>query len=172
MKNLVFLFALLVSYSVIGQGKLQTETFNMTAYKANQAVQLLDAIPDDKFSWTPQDGVRSFASVYAHIISANYFFGSKLGATPPAELNFQTLEQDIKTKEDVKKYLQPSFDAALEAMKNTPDETLNDPVEYPFPGEYTKTTTILLILSHANEHLGQLIAYSRMNEITPPWSAP
>lgn len=28
------------------------------------------------------------------------------------------------------------------------------------------------ILVHANEHMGQLVAYARMNGIVPPWSRP
>jgi hypothetical protein len=28
----------------------------------------------------------------------------------------------------------------------------------------------LRIIIHANEHMGQLVAYARMNGITPPWS--
>ena len=28
----------------------------------------------------------------------------------------------------------------------------------------------LRIIVHANEHMGQLIAYARMSGITPPWS--
>jgi uncharacterized damage-inducible protein DinB len=28
----------------------------------------------------------------------------------------------------------------------------------------------LRIIAHANEHMGQLIAYARMNGIVPPWS--
>ncbi len=28
----------------------------------------------------------------------------------------------------------------------------------------------LRIIIHANEHMGQLIAYARMNGIVPPWS--
>ena len=29
---------------------------------------------------------------------------------------------------------------------------------------------LLRALAHANEHLGQMIAYARMNGIVPPWS--
>ena len=29
----------------------------------------------------------------------------------------------------------------------------------------------LRIIVHDNEHMGQLIAYARMNGIVPPWSA-
>jgi len=30
----------------------------------------------------------------------------------------------------------------------------------------------LRIIIHDNEHMGQLVAYARMNGITPPWSKP
>ena len=43
-------------------------------------------------------------------------------------------------------------------------------VRFPFPGEYTSMSAILIALAHSNEHLGQLIAYARMNKIAPPWS--
>ena len=33
-------------------------------------------------------------------------------------------------------------------------------------------TVRLAEVAHAHEHLGQLIAYARMNGITPPWSMP
>jgi hypothetical protein len=29
---------------------------------------------------------------------------------------------------------------------------------------------LLRALAHANEHLGQMIAYARMNGVVPPWS--
>jgi len=36
--------------------------------------------------------------------------------------------------------------------------------------EATVDGIYLRILVHANEHMGQLIAYARMNGIVPPWS--
>ena len=64
------------------------------------------------------------------------------------------------------KYLQIGDDKA----EFVNDDALATKVEFPFPGDYTNTTAVLIALSHCNEHLGQLIAYSRMNGITPPWS--
>ena len=34
------------------------------------------------------------------------------------------------------------------------------------------TYLLLILLSHSHEHLGQLIAYARSNDVTPPWSEP
>ena len=35
----------------------------------------------------------------------------------------------------------------------------------------SERSAFTLLLSHAHEHLGQSIAYARMNGVTPPWSA-
>jgi len=83
MKNLLTLVSFLICLSAFGQGQLQKEASGSLAYSSDQVMQLAKAIPADKYAWTPQSGVRSFAGVFAHIISANYFFASKLGATIP-----------------------------------------------------------------------------------------
>ena len=58
----------------------------------------------------------------------------------------------------------------VSSMTAVEDDALAEKVEFPFPGEYTTMTAILIVQSHCNEHLGQLIAYARSNGITPPWS--
>lgn len=133
-------------------------------------MQLAEAVPADKYDWSPEEGVRSFSGVFYHVISANYFFATKLGATLPDGVNMETLEQDLKTKGDITPALKQSADLITEAVKNVNDDALAAKVEFPFPGDYTTTTAVLIALSHCNEHLGQLIAYSRMNDIAPPWS--
>ncbi len=142
----------------------------MIQFAAGRAAQLAEAIPDDKYSWTPQEGVRSVAGVVAHLTSANYFFAMKLGVMPPEGVNLQTLEQDLTTKEALVPALKQSTETVVSAIKNVDSSTLGDKVEFPFPGDYTTMSAILIVQAHNNEHLGQLIAYARANGITPPWS--
>jgi uncharacterized damage-inducible protein DinB len=170
MKKVFFIITLFASASVFAQGQFQNESAGMLTQTADKIMQLADAIPDYNYEWSPDDGVRSFAGVFYHIISANYFFATKLGATLPDGVNMETLEQDLKTKADITPALKQSTDLITEAIKNVNDDALASKVEFPFPGEYTTTTAVLIALSHCNEHLGQLIAYSRMNGVTPPWS--
>ena len=170
MKKLLTIAALLFSLQAFCQGQFQKESAGSLAYVSGHVMQLAGAIPADKYSWTPQTGVRSVAQVCAHIISANYFFASKLGAKIPDGVNMETLEKDLKTKEAVAAELKRSYELAINAVKNTPDAALATKVEFPFPGEYTNMTGILILLGHSNEHLGQLIAYARTNSIAPPWS--
>jgi len=170
MKNIIFSCALLVSAASFGQNLLQNECAGMLTGTAGKMMQLAEAIPEANYSWAPQEGVRDVAGVLKHTISANYFFATKLGASLPAGVNMETLDADLKSKADLTAALKQSSDLIVQAIKNVDDNTLGNKVEFPFPGEYTTTTAILIALTHCNEHLGQLIAYGRANEITPPWS--
>jgi uncharacterized damage-inducible protein DinB len=169
-KSLFGLAALLLSMTAFCQGQFQQETAGSLSYVSGHVTQLADAIPADKYAWAPQTGVRSVAEVCAHIISANYFFASKLGAKIPEGVKMETLEKDLKTKDAIAAELKRSYELMIGAIKNTSDASLANKVEFPFPGQYTSMSAILIALSHSNEHLGQLIAYARMNKITPPWS--
>jgi uncharacterized damage-inducible protein DinB len=169
-KSLLALFALVLSVSAFSQGQLQKESAGNITFASTQVTQLAQAIPADKYSWSPQAGVRSVAEVCVHIIAANYMFASKLGATVPADVKMESLEKDLKTKEVIAAEFKRSFDLLITAVKTTKDETLTNKIEVPFPGEYTRMSAILISIGHSNEHLGQLIAYARMNGITPPWS--
>lgn len=170
MKPLLSICCLLLSVSSYSQKLVQNECAGQLSFAADKIMQLADAIPEDKYDWSPGEGVRSVSGVLLHVISANYFFGTKLGATLPESVNMQTLEQDLQTKEQLTAALKQSTDIISSAIKNVDDEALDDKMEFPFPGEFTTTSAILIAVSHSNEHLGQLIAYARTNGITPPWS--
>ena len=170
MKNLLTIAALLLSLQAFCQGQFQKETSGSLSFVSGQVMQLAQAIPADKYSWAPKAGVRSVAEVCTHIISANYFFGSKLGGKIPDGVKMETLEKDLKTKEAIAAELKRSYEMIIAAIKSTNDAALPAKVEFPFPGEFTSMSAILISLGHTNEHLGQLIAYARMNGITPPWS--
>jgi uncharacterized damage-inducible protein DinB len=170
MKKLFAIAVLFISVQAFSQGQLQKEAAGSITFASGQVMMLAQAIPADKYAWTPQPGVRSVAEVCAHLISANYFFASKLGAKIPDGVKMETIEKDLKTKDVIAAELKRSFELIIDAVKNTKDAALPVKVVFPFPGEYTNMSAILIAIGHSNEHLGQLIAYSRMNGITPPWS--
>lgn len=170
MKKLFFVVALFISLQAFSQGQVQRETAGGIAFAQSQIMMLVQAIPADKFAWTPGAGVRSVSEVCAHIIGGNYLFATRLGAKAPAELTLESLEKDLKTKEACIAELKRSFEILSTAIKGTKDDALATKVEFPFPGEYTMMSAMLISMGHANEHLGQLIAYARMNSIVPPWS--
>ena len=170
MKKLFTFIALALSVTALSQGQLQKELSGSIAFVSGKVMQLAQAVPAEKYSWGPQTGVRTFAGVFAHIVSANYFFATKLGGKIPDGVKMESIEMDLKTKEQVAAALKQSYEVIINAVKNAKDGALAAKVEFPFPGEYTTMSAMLISLEHSNEHLGQLIAYSRMNGIKPPWS--
>jgi uncharacterized damage-inducible protein DinB len=137
MKYLITLFAFAFTVQAFSQGQLQKESTNSLGFVSGHIMQLAKAIPAEKYSYTPQQGVRSIADVCAHIISANYFFASKLGAKIPADVKMETIEKDLKTKDVIEKELKRSSDLLIEAIKATKDASLSAKVDFPFPGEYS-----------------------------------
>jgi hypothetical protein len=77
--------------------------------------------------------------------------------------------EKVVGKENIIRVVKESFVFAKESSQKVDPATLGEKVEMPF-GDYSKQSLILLMLDHSGEHKGQLIAYARMNGITPPWS--
>ena len=50
-----------------------------------KVVSLAEAVPQEKYTWSPGAGVRSTAEIYLHIALANYLFAKFLGVEPPAD---------------------------------------------------------------------------------------
>src|SRR5690349_7316711 len=67
---------------------------------SRQLVALAEAIPADKFSWRPVDGVRSVSEVFMHVALANYWLLGVTGPKMPAGLTGDS-EKAIKDKAQV-----------------------------------------------------------------------
>lgn len=136
----------------------------------SKLIQLADAMPQNKYAWRPGKGVRSVGEVYMHVATANYGLPTFVGVAPPAGFDFQTFEKSQTTKADISRTLKESFAHMKGALTNATDEDMEKPAEF-FGMKTTRRGAFLLLLSHAHEHLGQSIAYARMNGVVPPWTA-
>jgi len=137
-------------------------------YSHGQILQLAEAFNEDQYDWRPEEGVRSVGETIMHVVSANYFFGPKLGAAPPEDVDMKNLES-IKGKD----MIIAEFKKSAEYIKGVADQveasTFENEVDFGFM-KSTNLGALLLAMEHAAEHKGQLIAYARSNGITPPWS--
>ena len=62
------------------------------------------------------------------------------------------------------------MDEVRRMARGLSEADLNRPVKF-FSTDTTVRGIFVIIATHLSEHLGQSIAYARMNGITPPWSA-
>ena len=145
----------------LGQGWLPE--FALTS---RNLLALAEATPPEKFAWRPGKGVRSIAEVYMHLALGNYFLLGRAGVTPPIELSKLPKEAAVTSKPEVIKWLRDSLDAVSKAYA-TADRQKKVQL---FGKDTTADGVFLRILIHNNEHLGQSIAYARMNGVVPPWS--
>ena len=135
---------------------------------SQQLIALAEATPADKFSWRPASGVRSTSEVYMHIVFANFYLLSVTGPKMPADLK-RELQTTVTAKPEVISWLKRSLDAVKEAHKGETSKDLDRKVHIA-DRDATVDGMYLRIIVHANEHMGQLVAYARMTGVVPPWS--
>jgi uncharacterized damage-inducible protein DinB len=87
----------------------------------------------------------------------------------PADLKEDT-EKTVTNKADVVDWLKRSLDAVKQAHLAEDPKDLDRKVRI---GDRDSTVgnMYLRIIVHANEHMGQLVAYARMTGVVPPWAA-
>lgn len=137
-------------------------------HTSSQLIALAEATPAEKFAWRPAAGVRSTSEVYMHIVTANFFYLQSItGTKMPVEL--KDAEKTVTSKEDVIRWLKRSLEAVKQAhLKETP-QGLARKVRIA-ERDATADGVYLRTIIHANEHMGQLVAYARMTGVVPPWS--
>lgn len=151
-------------------GGVKAEVVRQIEDAQKKLLLLAEATPAEKFGWRPAQGVRSVGEVYLHVAAANYFLPTFWGAKAPEGLDMRNMERDGGDKAKVVDTLKKSFDHAKQAIQAAPDAELEKNVRL-FDHDATVRETLMVLATHAHEHLGQSIAYARMNNITPPWSA-
>ena len=147
----------------------RAEFLGQQAYGEKQILDLAEATPADKFGWRPGEGVRSISEVYMHIAGGNYLFLGFAGVKPPAGLD-KEMEKNVTEKSKVIDELKKSFAHVRAGIAATSDADLDKPVKM-FGHDTTVRGVLLSVVSHEFEHLGQSIAYARMNGVVPPWTA-
>jgi uncharacterized damage-inducible protein DinB len=133
-------------------------------------VALATATPQEKYSYRPAEGVRSTGEVFLHIALANYNIPNMMGASLPAGLDVKTFEKSTTDKAQIIEQLNKSFDSAHNAIAAMTNADFNKPLPKLGP-DANYGDVVYILVTHAHEHLGQSIAYARVNGIIPPWTA-
>ena len=87
-------------------------------------VGLAKAIPADKYTWRPGEGVRSVSEVLLHVITADYSLMNMIGTPLPDGFNRQGFEKSTTDKDKIIDELNKSFAYVESAIEKTPDSQL------------------------------------------------
>jgi hypothetical protein len=141
-----------------------------------EVVGLADAMPADKFNFAPANGnfkgVRTFALQARHIaFEINTVAAALLGeAIPPQD--HDNGPDELKSKEEIVKYLKDAFAHAHRAVGTLTNSNLLELTADPFnpKGKSTRIASVAIFYWHTYDHYGQMVEYLRMNGLTPPAS--
>ena len=132
-------------------------------------VGLAEAIPEDKYTWRPGEGVRSVSEAFLHVASANYRLPNMIGTPPPEGMDFTDYDKSTSDKAEVIEALKASFAHYRKAAESIPEADLENAVKV-FGRDSTNAGALITFNGHLSEHLGQSIAYARTNGVVPPWN--
>jgi uncharacterized damage-inducible protein DinB len=133
-------------------------------------ISLAEAIPADKYTWRPAEGVRSIAEVYLHVAAANYAIPEPLGGEMPERVKAKDWEKSTTDKDKIVAELKKSFASCVAVITSVPTTEIATPLPKLGP-DANKGDVEYGLVTHMSEHLGQSIAYAREVGVTPPWTA-
>ena len=150
-----------------------------------QVTAMAGAIPADRYEWRPDSTARSVSEVFVHIAAGTFMLLECAGVTAPADVYARIpadgperflglvrrndeLEKTVREKPDVVALLKRSLVSARQSFEQTDGAELDRRVQF-FGEETTVRRVYLRMLAHTHEHMGQMIAYSRVNGIAAPW---
>ncbi len=134
---------------------------------------LAKAVPAAQLGWRPMDGTRSFREVFAHIAAEGNTETAMFGRPLPtgSVADFDAEEARLNKLPDDQ--VIAAMDRGMQSLSATMASLSRDKVRTPitFYGYNTlPRSAVTYSLIDLHEHLGQLVAYARMNKIVPPWS--
>ena len=135
---------------------------------------LAEAFPQDKYTWRPMDGVRSVSEVLMLAAFEGYNFIPSTFGAKGADLGTREEAAKLRTltdKAQVIEHLNKGFAHAKKELEALDPATLTGKRKIMIsPNPLAITDIALGVGGDLHEHLGQMIAYARMNHIVPPWS--
>lgn len=143
--------------------------FNQHFNYASRVLSLAEAMPAETYSWRPEEGVFSVEEVYTHIARYNFYYPEQsLGIPAPDDVDVDNIES-ITGKEEVLEILERSIEHVKKQIGAMPDSKLQEQTEL-YGRTVNGQAVLMQLITHKSEHVGQSIAYARMNGVVPPWN--
>lgn len=172
----VLLVATLAAPAAVGaQGKLSMKDAQVEDLKTmkDKFAGLAEAFPDGAWDWQPMEGTRSVKDVVALMVAEGNLFPALWGA-PAVQGAGANFREEIGRASAMERAamiaaMNQAFDHMIASVEEMDDQARMRGVSY-FGRDTDAGTAVGMAATDMHEHLGQLIAYARMNEVVPPWS--
>ncbi len=154
------------TYKPADQPELITMTMPMMEMAKTHTLEVLDAMPEEKFNYKPTEVNKTFGSQMVHIgYSLHYFSEAMMKGN---RIKYEEPDAATMSKTEIHTLVSNGFDDIMAAMKTLNAEDLV--VELPFGPQTTITRgqAIIFAHDHVTNHRAKANLYLRMNNIEPP----
>lgn len=133
-------------------------------------VDLANALPADKMTWRPSTDSRSFAELFLHVAGERYAILKLMGAAAPEGFDARAFEKTTTDKAKIVDELNKSWEFSKKTIGGMTNADFAKLIPKLGP-QANAGDVVYILIADAHEHLGQSIAYARVNGIVPPWTA-
>ncbi len=123
----------------------------------NKLVAMAEDWPEAKYTYRPNDGVRTFGQVLLHIAGNNYDLINRVTGKKLGNAENDPSTETFKTKAQIIDFVKKSVTDGAAAIQAGGDA-----------GALQNLEMWVGYLEHSGEHYGQLVVYYRNNNVVPP----
>jgi uncharacterized damage-inducible protein DinB len=127
--------------------------------------QSADKMPEADFGYQPTKEVRTFGQMLAHVANSNYSYCATAKGEPNP--NKDDFEKTKTTKADIAKALADSF-AFCDGVYSTLTDAKAMELITAGQNQVPRARALISVISHDNEHYGNLVTYLRLKGLVPP----
>jgi hypothetical protein len=127
-----------------------------------------DAMPANKYNYSPTPGQLSFGHIIAHVTQANNGVCAILSGNPAPGPK----TSDTDSKEVLIAGMKASFTFCDQTLTNLPDSKLGDTITFFRGAQKPRARALLELTDDLEDHYSQMASYLRMNGLTPPSAQP
>lgn len=134
-------------------------------------LQTLEFVPDDRLSWSPGEGIRTFAEQFLHVAQAENFYSRGLFT---GEYDFNQLKPpgEPVARDGLRQLLSDAHAFTDERLASLDAGKLDEVMKVPnVPVPWTLRSWLWYLVEHEIHHKAQLAMYLRQVGITPPFFA-
>lgn len=139
-----------------------TQTWDNFRQMHGITLRLIDSIPADKFDARPIPNMRTPKELIVHVygmVVKSIVTGIATGSI--AEIDEKAITASLKTKDDVRKFVNDAYATCDATVKGIADDKLNSQVETPWGMSFKGSDCIHILRDEYLHHRGQLYTYLR-----------
>ena len=137
-------------------------TLPMMEVSKAHTLEVLDAMPEERFNYKPTEISKTFAEQMVHIAYSIHLSSESMMKGNPVTPNEPDPSQ--MSKAEIRRMLSDSFDEMIESMKGLSAEDLAEVL----PRGITRGQGVIFAHDHVTNHRAKANLYLRMNDIEPP----